>query len=1031
MKRIPGVVVWLFLLSGLVSSAVSRAADSELAQAASQLLAAKCQECHGQNEREGGLRLLSKQDLVQRNDSGEPALVPGNAGQSELFRRVIAEPDERMPPEEEPLTAQEIELLKKWIDAGAQWPESSTGPVHWAYVVPQRPEVPPVKPQWQSHVQNSVDAFILEQLKQSGSGLEPSPPADPAKLLRRVTLDLIGLPPTPEQIEAFLADPSEDHLERIIDRLIASPQYGEKWARQWLDLARYADSNGFQADQFREIWAYRDWVVNAFNSDMPYDQFTIAQVAGDLLPEATIDDKVATGFHRCTTCNVEAGVDPEENRTNQIIDRVNTTGIVWLGTSLECAQCHNHKYDPFTMQDYYQIFAFFNNTPLEVVQPNGSGVQFEVSGPLVDLPLEEKQQDKLDSLRERQTQLTQQIQDRKQGLQKNRGAWEEKLAESLKTASQWHPLTPSAFQSSGGSSHKVLEDGSILLTGKAPDKDTYTVTFETELAGITGFKLEAMTDESLPGNGPGRGSDERPNFVLYEFDIEATAAEGVQVPVSLKNAAADFSQSNWPVAKLLDDDPATGWAINPQFGKPHWASFLTVEPLGDGNPLTLTVTLPQHYGGARTLGRFRILALTGDPGTDAIAPDLREILAIKPGKRTKAQNKKITEHYEQSDGELVELQKQQEGLKKQIDAIQPVTSLVMVEMDEPRMTSIFKRGNFLDPVAPVQPATPLSLHPLPEHSEGELPSRLDFAKWLVSPDNPLAARVAVNRWWSEFFGQGIVGTLEDFGSQGDAPTHPKLLDWLAVEFMESGWSMKHVHKLIVMSAAYQQNSSVGSDAREADPYNKLYARGPRLRLSAEEIRDNALAISGLLSLRMGGPPIYPPQPENIWRHVGRNAPKYQTDTDEDRFRRGLYVVYRRSAPYPSFVNFDAPDRGACVVKRSTTNTPLQALTLLNDPAYVEMAHAFAKRLRTDLPDSDDREKIEYAFRLATARLPRSEETTLLLGYLDSERKRLTADTETARQIAQLPSGEPKAAVEKAAWFELANIILNLDETITK
>ncbi|MCA8995412.1 MAG: DUF1549 domain-containing protein, partial [Planctomycetaceae bacterium] len=776
MKDFPCALILrsLFLIGLVCGVSPVDAADAPLIDAAYQLLASKCQECHGDSAREGGLRLLSDNDLIQRNDSGEPAIIPGKPDRSELIRRVSAREDERMPPEGDPLSAEEIALLKKWIESGAEWPVFDAGPIHWAYQPPQRPAVPAVQEEWQSQVQTSIDAFILHRLDQNNPGLEPSAPEDPAKLIRRVYLDLIGLPPTPDQIEVFLQDPSQDHFERIVDRLLSSPQYGEKWARQWLDLARYADSNGFQADQFREIWAYRDWVVNALNRDMPYDEFTIKQIAGDLLPEATLDDKIATGFHRCTTCNVEAGVDPEENRTNQIIDRVNTTGIVWLGTTLECAQCHNHKYDPFTQQDYYQIFAFFNNTPLEVVQPNGSGVQFEVSGPLIDLPLPEDEQQKLAELREQLKRVKDEAQTREQQLAETRKTWEQQLASSLKDAPQWHTLTPSSFTSEGGSAHQFLEDGSILLTGNAPDKDTYTITFQTDLSGITGFKLEAMTDPSLPGNGPGRGSAERPNFVLYEFDLSATAGEGVQVPVTLQQASADFSQSNWPVEKLLDGDLSTGWAINPQFGKPHWASFLTSKPIGTSEPLTLTVRLPQHYGGARTLGRFRILAMTGNPGGEAISPELAEILSLPADKRTKAQSRKLVAFQEEADPQLADLRKQQTALQKQIDGIQPQTSLVMVEMEQPRMTSIFKRGNFLDPLATVDPATPHALHPLPIEKNQQA-TRLDFARWLVSEENPLAARVAVNRWWSEFFGHGLVDTLEDFGSQGDRPTHPELL----------------------------------------------------------------------------------------------------------------------------------------------------------------------------------------------------------------------------------------------------------------
>lgn len=997
------------------------------------ILQARCESCHGSEEREGGLQFLSRQDLLNRNDSGEPAVIVGKPEVSELIRRVTSDDEfERMPPEGTALTPEQIETLKNWVSEGAKWPEGEKRPVHWAYVPPQRPEVPKVDNS--GRVANPIDAFVLQMLSREKPELKQSAIASPAKLLRRVHLDITGLPPAPEQLAAFEKEPTFEHYQRIVDELLASPRYGEKWTRQWLDLARYADSNGFQADQFREIWAYRDWVIQAFNNDMPYDQFTLEQIAGDLLPNATLEQKIATGFQRCTTCNVEAGVDPEENRTNQVIDRVNTAGTVWLGTTLECAQCHNHKYDPFTQEDYYQIFAFFNNTPLEVVQPNGAGVQFEVSGPKMELPLDEQQAEELAKLREQFAAIETKLASRKKELAAVQGAWAQELVQSLNSAPEWHVLTPDSFQSSGGASHDVLEDQSVLLSGKAADKDHYTIQFRTKLDGITGFKLETLTHDSLPGKGPGRGDAERPNFVAYELEVMVADLneQAATQKVELHSAQADFSQANYPVKGLIDGDSKTGWAINPQFHKPHWASFLTAEPITGEQEKLVTVTIDQHYGGARTIGCLRFSAMTGDPGAQGIPQDVREILASKE-KRTAKQKKRLTEYHQSTDKQFAQLLTQTKNLQKKIDAVQPPTTLVMVEMEQPRMTNIFKRGNFLNKGAEVTPDVPAALNFVPtlNDSEGQ-PDRIAFAEWLVSPENPLVARVAVNRWWSEFFGHGIVDTLEDFGTQGEPPTHPQLLDWLATEFIDNNWSMKHIHRTIVLSETYRQSSSISPEQLEADPSNKWYGRGPRVRMSAEMIRDHALAVSGLLSEKMGGPPIYPPQPANIWRHVGRNAPKYVTDTDEDRFRRGIYVVWRRSAPYPSFVNFDAPDRGACVVKRSRTNTPLQALTLLNDPAYVEMAHALAKRLVTDLPEADTKTRIEYGFRLSLAREAGSNEVETLLNFFENELVRFQNDSKLAEAI--IPKAERSDTIsiaEQSAWFEVANILLNLDETITK
>ncbi len=1024
----------LFHCTFLLSSSLLIAEDKpiDFNRDVQPILQARCESCHGSEEREGGLRFLTRKDLLNRNDSGEPAVIVGDASKSELIRRIKADESERMPPEGTSLTSAEIETLKRWVQQGAKWPEGETPPKHWAYIRPQRAPVP--ETQNLGRTSNPIDHFVLKQLAASGTGLRQSPMASPAKLLRRVHLDLIGLPPSPEEVKRFEADPSFEHYKKIVDKLLASPRYGEKWTRQWLDLARYADSNGFQADQFRDIWAYRDWVINAFNEDMPFDQFTIEQIAGDLLPDATIEQKIATGFQRCTTCNVEAGVDPEENRTNQVIDRVNTAGTVWLGTTLECAQCHNHKYDPFTQEDYYRIFAFFNNTPLEVVQPNGTGVSFEVAGPKMNLPLDEKLASQLKELRAKEDRLKKQSTRREKELSKEYEDWIAKLRESSKSAPEWHVLEPESFESSGGAEHQVLEDHSVLLSGKAPDKETYTIRFKSNQQQITGFKLETLTDDSLPGKGPGRGDATRPNFVAHELEVFLKSNDPNHAPfkVSLHSAQADFSQKNYDVAGLIDDDPKTGWAINPQFHKPHWATFLTSEPVGDEVENEFVFRIVQNFGGARTIGRLRISAMTGDPGAESIPDDVREILASTEMLSEK-QKKRLAAYQTETDAKILQNRSQQAKLKKQVDAIKPPTTLVMVEMESPRTTNIFKRGNFLDKGAEVDPAVPAALNTMPtvDKKTGQA-DRVAFAKWLVSSENPLVARVAVNRWWSEFFGSGIVATLEDFGSQGEAPTHPELLDWLAVEFMETGWSMKQMHRLIVLSETYRQESTVSSEQLEADPSNKLLGRGPRLRMSAEMIRDSALSASGLLSDKMGGPPVYPPQPANIWRHVGRNAPKYQTDMDEDRFRRGIYVVWRRSAPYPSFVNFDAPDRGACVVKRSRTNTPLQALTLLNDPAYVEMAQALAKRLVVELPDGDAKQRIQYGFQLTVSRLSQSNETEILLSFFENERDRFKKEPNLAEAI--VPKQDRVDTIplsEQAAYFEVANVLLNLDETITK
>lgn len=1008
----------------------SEASSVDFAKDVLPILKQNCFECHHKETREGGLRFFGHQDLLQLNDSGMAAVTPGQANGSELFRRVTADDElERMPPEGKGLSQTQIETLKTWINTGAKWPaEFTVSESHWSYELPTRAELPKVNNK--SWLNNPLDSFVLKRLEDAD--MQPSPPAEESVLLRRLYLDVVGIPPSTDELNAYLADTRPDKYEQKVDELLARPQFGEKWARHWLDLARYADSNGYQADQFREIWPWRDWVINAMNDDMPFDQFTIEQLAGDLLPDATLDQKIATGFQRCTTCNVEAGVDPEENRVNQVIDRVNTLGMVWLGTSMECAQCHNHKYDPFTMKDYYSLFAFFNNTPLEVTQ-NGKSVTFEVSGPKMPLPLPPELQERRNALEQRLTQLKEKVTARQDVLTKEQSEFEESLQSALQSSPEWHVLEIVNFQATGEQPEsKILDDGSILLSGPNPDKTTYTITAKTNIANITGLKLEALAHKSLPGKGPGRGDKQRPNFVLYDFGVSVAKTETPkeQIPVTLHGAQADFSQKNWHVKGLIDaDKQKTGWAINPQFGKDHWASFLTSEPLNpDGSEVVFTMTLPQHYGGARTMGRMRFSVMTGDPAAESIPDDVRIALKIAPDKRDKKQQQSITNYQRERDPQLVTFNKNIGETEKLLKEIEPVTTLVMVEMEENRETYIMKRGNFLDPGAKVTTETPEILHA----AQKNLPkSRLGLAQWLVDPQNPLVRRVVVNRWWSEIFGEGIVRTPEDFGSQGDAPTHPQLLDWLAVEFLDSGWSMKHVIKTIVMSATYQQSSTITPELLEADPHNKLLARGPRFRLSAETIRDNALQISGLLSDQMHGPPIYPPQPDKIWRHVGRNAPKYQTDTDEDRYRRGIYVVWRRSAPYPSFVTFDAPDRASCVIQRSRTNTPLQALTLLNDPAYVEIAHAFAERILKESPSGDPAEQLKFAFRSCTSRDPSEHELSLLSKIYFDEKQRLTNGRQALDELIPDNRLTSEQKLERGVWFYLGNILLNLDETITK
>ena len=1004
------------------------------------ILRRSCFECHGHEKQEGDLRLDQRAAALKGGASGA-TFIAGRPDESELLRRVSLPKDdaEVMPARGETLSAREIDVLRRWIAAGAAWPEQVATAKHWSYVPPQRPQLPQNSDPW---IRTPVDAFVLDRLRREG--LTPSPEADPETLVRRLYLDLIGLPPSPAEVEHFaraystspglLVSPSpglagekrrpgdkEKAYEELVDALLASPQFGERWARPWLDLARYADSHGFQRDDLRSIWPYRDWVIRALNADMPFDRFTIEQIAGDLLPDATDETRIATGFHRCTTTNVEAGSEPEETRVNQVFDRVNTTGAVWLGTTLECCQCHDHKYDPFSQREYYQLFAYFNNTELEADRTNpkvpGSiafrGPSMELGDPQVVAQRKVLEADA--------AKLQAAIDARTKALTAELPTWETRLAPASSTAAQAHVLRPDDIGAEQGSEGTLLEDGSIAYYGEdPPETDVYKYVVRTNLKGIRAIRLEALTDKRLPGEGPGRGDPDRPNFVLNSFEVTAAPADkpGESRRVEFRKATASFSQSRYDAAGAVDDDAKTAWAINPRFHEPHWALFETAEPVGFDGDTILTFRLTQNFGGSRLLGRGRLTALTGNVAGPALPESIAKIIALKPKDRDKKQRAELLEYCFGQDGELTKLRREQTELQRELRKLQPTTTLVMRELDEARPSTVFMRGVYTTPGDAVRPGVPSVLGSLSAESPND---RLALARWLVDRDNPLTARVTVNRWWAELFGHGIVATVEDFGIKGELPTHPELLDWLAVEFMEGeggsgpAWSMKHLLRQIVLSSTYRQSSRRVGPSATRDDRNLLYSRGPRLRLDAEMIRDNALAIAGLLSRKQFGPPIKPPQPDGLWTKVGGEKYEYVVSPGEEKYRRGLYVVWKRGSPYPSFVNFDASQRTACTVRRSRSNTPLQALTLLNDPVYVEAATALAARIVADQSSGDVADRLSYGFQLCTARSPTAAELKVLKSLYE----------------AQVASHGGDAKAERRAWFDVATALLNLDETITK
>jgi hypothetical protein len=1213
------------------------------------ILSRNCFPCHGQDEksRMAGLR-LDRREFATAGVGGRRAVVPGNPTASRMVVRTSAkEPAQRMPPpgSGHALTAREIRLLRQWIAEGAPYAE------HWAFQKPKRPALPHVKSAgW---ARNPIDAFILARLE--AAGLKPSPEASRHTLIRRLSLDLTGLPPSPEEVRAFVTDSSPNAYERLVDRLLASPHFGERWARMWLDLARYADSAGYGSDPLRlNIWPYRDWVIDAFNRNLPYDRFTLLQIAGDLFtdvvrsgtspsddspdvarsgtsasddgprrsggdlsgdgskdrrsrgdrsgdgskgrrtelfagvdrplsndsrnvlpadaeviasratlspaasrvpPPASFVKEVATAFHRNTMTNTEGGTDDEEFRVAAVKDRIATTAQVWMGLTLGCAQCHSHKYDPISQKEYYRFFAFFNQTE-DNDQPDES--------PTMPVPTPEEAARSAVLTAEIEA-LTQKIEAPTPQFAAELAAWEQELAAR---AVPWTPLVPVEARAANGTNLSVQADGSVLAGGPSPETETYTLKLRAPLAGITALRLELLPDESLPKNGPGRTAEG--NLVLTDLrvsllpalakpavaryvriensgtsrilslaevevfsgganiagrgtasqsstDYEGPAEKGIdgntdgdyfaarstthtatednpwwevdlgaEVPieaiavwnrtdgglgtrltnfrvqalaadrqvawetrvaeapsptvrlgtageqrVKLKNATSTFDQDGFDAAKAIDESGKSGWAIGGQTGRAHAAVWETATPVAEEGA-QLTVTLGQAHGGQHTLGRFRLLA-TGAPAPVREVPHaIREILGTAPENRTEAQRQALAAYFRPLAPSLASLYREREEKQKALAAIKPVELPVMRELplEKRRVTHVMNKGNFLDPGETVSAGVPAAFHPLPP---GAPPNRLGLAEWLVSRENPLTARVAVNRFWSQLFGTGIVVTEEDFGTQGSLPSHPELLDWLAVEFMEGGWDVKALLKRIVTSATYRQSSAATSLLREKDPRDRLLGRYPRRRLDAEFVRDQALALSGLLSHKIGGPSVYPPQPEGLWQAAFNGERTWPTSKGEDRYRRGLYTFWRRTVPYPSMATFDAPSREICTVRRLPTNTPLQALVTLNDPAYVEMAQALARRIMRDGgPTAVTRAR--FGLELALARPARPAQVSALVRLYEQERAHYRRDPDPAGKLATDPLGplpDGLDLADAAAWTVVANVLLNLDGVLTK
>ena len=998
------------------------------------ILSDACFQCHGPDDkqRKAGLRLDDKASALRTLESGAIAIVPGNPGASELIQRLnSADENLRMPPEKsgKSLTPRQIELLKRWVAAGAEYQN------HWAFLTPVRPDVPQTENPPAGRP-NPIDAFVRLKLEQAG--LSPAPEADKPTLIRRVSLDLTGLPPTTAEIEAFLNDHSENAYEAVVDRLLSSSRYGERMAQQWLDFARYADSNGFQVDSSRYQWPWRDWVIKAYNDNMPFDQFTIEQLAGDLLPNATPSQIVATGFNRNHRLNGEGGLIAEEWRVETVIDRVETTGMTWLGLTLNCCRCHDHKYDPITQREFYQLFAFFNNVPESgTLQGESRNTEPTVTSPTAE------QDAALAALDQKIVQAEARVAAEAKKLPQYIADWEPSFKATLSEnkGTVWTPLKPGDVKSERGATLTKLSDGSYLAGGENPQHDVYTITASLPPGPFSGLLLECLPDDSLPNKSLGRYPNG--NFVLSRVEAEVHSTELAQrIPVRFVKAAATYSQKGWEIGLVLDEVASNGWAVDgPTRREPTSAMFLTQTPITVPEHATVIVRLKQEALGMHNIGRFRLSFTNLLPGTVTLEgarfPEaLKAILETAVERRSEADKAELEKFYRANvDSPLKRAETMVADLKKnRADLIAAIPNVMVMKEGPAREAFILTRGEY-DKRGDKVVAGFLSVFPAPQP---DLPlNRLGLAKWIVDPSNPLTARVWVNRIWEKFFGTGLVKTSENLGSQSEYPSHPELLDWLAVEFSQGAkpWDMKAIQKRIVMSATYRQSSHRDARSSKIDPENRLLAYGPRFRLSAEVLRDQALFTSGLLVDKIGGPSVRPYMPEGIWDETSRygDLRNYTHDRNEGLYRRTMYTIWKRTAAPPSMLLFDAPNREICTVKRSRTNTPLQALTLLNEVTYVEAARKLAEKILLEGGTSTT-ERLVFAFRRVTSRSPTNAELEILATGLSSDLNQLKQNPDAAKRLIATGESQANASLdttELAAYTLTANVLLNLDEVVTR
>lgn len=953
------------------------------------ILSNHCFPCHGadQESRQADLRLDQRDAAVAHG-----AIVPGKASDSPLLQRVLSsDPEQHMPPAEfnKPLNQTQTDLLQRWIQQGAEYQD------HWAFQPLQAPVIPAERSD--SWCRGELDAFVLQRLKTAG--LEPAPEADRPTLIRRVYQDLLGLLPSPQETDQFVQDPSPDAWEKLVDRLLQSPHYGERWGRHWLDQARYADSNGYTIDGPRVMWPYRDWVISALNQDLPFDQFTIQQLAGDLLPEASLNQRIATGFHRNTMINEEGGVKPDQFRHEALIDRVNTTGAVWLGLTVGCAQCHTHKYDPITQEEYYRLYAFFN----AAADANNQSTTVEV-----------REQQVFGWTEQQQQQLQQLLALRKEKDRLEKAASGGPALQGLNW--QWQLPPVAGVNASGSSILKVLPDGSLFAKTHAAASDAFTIKLQLPATAggpvqVTALRLKALPHPDLPEQGPGTASNG--NFVLTEVLLRSGPDEH-----SFGLAWADHSQPKYPVEHAVDGDSGTGWAINvdaaqhakgARMNAPHEAIFVLRKPVAAQDDI-VSVVLRHDLNKNYLLGHFSLEISTVNAAAELPATDSAARLA------------QITQ-------QISELEAALPGKGA------AVKQMVMQDQPAPPETFLLTRGEFLSPDrqrGALQPGVPAAVQGSSERAEYR--TRLDLARWLVSPQNPLTARVTVNRIWGRYFGRGLVETDNDFGFQGAAPVNQPLLDWLATEFIRLGWSQKQLHRLILTSAVYRQSSVLlDENAVRQDPDNYLLARQTRFRVEAEIVRDMALSASGLLSDRVGGPGVHLPQPDGIYDFT-QNKKNWPTAAGADRYRRTMYVMFYRSAPYPLLSTFDAPDFSTVCTRRVRSNTPLQSLTVANDLVFTELSAGLAARVLREQPEGTDSDRLRLMFRLCLTRSPQDSELSVLVDFLSRERSRFAGTPAEAEKVAAGASSLAVAGlspIEQAAWTSAARVLLNTDEFMTR